>query len=102
MAEGDDHPMKDENLIAPNEYNIVMEIEQFAKDETKKALVYIDDERVKKELTYNQLMKQDNRVGNVFLENGLKKGDRVLVMVDRILEAYGVDVADIKNGEISV
>lgn len=102
MAEGDDHPMKDENLIAPNEYNIVMEIEQFAKDETKKALVYMDDASVKKELTYNQLMKQVNRVGNVFLENGLQKGDKVLVMVPRILEAYVVYLAALKTGVIIV
>src|SRR5699024_12018987 len=97
-AEGDNHQMKDENVIAPDKYNIVMEIEQFAKDETKKALVYMDDASVKKELTYNQLMKQGNRVGNVFLENGLQKGDKELVMVPRLVEAYVVYLAALKTG----
>src|SRR5699024_12487203 len=51
---------------------------------------------VKKELTYIQLMKQVNREGNVFLENGLQKGDKGLVMVPRILEAYVVYLAGLK------
>src|SRR5699024_12244185 len=90
------------NLIAPNEYNIVMEIEQFAKDETKQALVQMDDARVKKELTYTQLMKQVNREGNVFLEYGLQKGDKELVMVPRILEDDVVYLSALKTGVIIV
>src|SRR5699024_5729885 len=100
MAEGDDHPMKDENLIAPNEHNIVMEIEQFAKDEKKKALVYMDDASVKKELTYNQLMKQVHAVGHVFLDNVILKGDKVLVTVPQILQAYVVYLEPRKTGVV--
>src|SRR5699024_7958204 len=49
-----------------------------------------------------QLIKQVERVGNVFLENGLQKGDKVLVMVPRILEANVVYLAALKTGVIIV
>lgn len=88
--------------MAPNDYNIVMEIEKFAKDEMKQALVYKDDTGVSKQLTYQQLLKNVNKIGNVFLENGLQKGDKVLVMVPRILEAYEVYLAALKTGVIIV
>ncbi len=94
--------MDREDLLAPDRYNIVMEIERFAKQEEKSALLYINQSGVRKELTYKQLMMNVNKIGNAFLNQGLRKGDKILVMVPRILEAYEVYLAAFKTGIIVV
>ena len=94
--------MMENELIAPEAYNMVMEIEKFAEKEDKLALVYMDQSNARKELTYKQLMLNVNKTGNVLLDAGLKKGDKVLVMVPRIIEAYEVYLAALKTGIIIV
>ncbi|WP_042142075.1 acyl-CoA synthetase MbcS [Paucisalibacillus sp. EB02] len=94
--------MKREDLIAPKNYNIVMEFEKHAKDEERKALIWQDEEGNKSEITYGQLMKNVNKIGNVFLENGLKPGDKLLVMIPRRIEAYEVYLAALKVGIVVV
>ncbi|MBB6453252.1 acetyl-CoA synthetase [Salirhabdus euzebyi] len=94
--------MKREDLIAPEHYNIVMEMEKYAKDTNRKALIFQDEMGSKKEITYEQLMKNTNKVGNAFLESGLKRGDKILVMIPRLIEAYEVYLAALKTGIIII
>ena len=42
-----------------------------------------------------------NKIGNVFLEKGLKKGDVVLIIIPRLIEAYEVYLAALKLGLLS-
>ncbi|WP_186576772.1 acyl-CoA synthetase MbcS [Aquibacillus kalidii] len=94
--------MKREDLIAPENYNIAMEMEKFAQDPSKKALIWEDDKGNRAEITYKKLIKNANRIGNVFLQNGLKKGDKVLVMMPRLIETYQVYIAALKTGIILI
>src|SRR5699024_5214504 len=55
-----------------------------------------------KEVTYTELMKNVNRIGNVFLNAGLKKGDKILIMIPRLIDAYEVYLAALKTGIIIV
>ena len=73
--------MKKEHLIAPEMYNIVMEIEKYANESDRKAIIWEDEQGNRKEITYQVLMRNANRIGNTFLEHGLKKGDKLLVMM---------------------
>src|SRR5699024_9212919 len=91
-----------DDLIAPDNYNIVMEIEKYARNKEKIALQYVDEADNKKEVTYDQLIQNVNQIGNVLLENGLQKGDKVLIMVPRIVEAYEVYLAALKTGIIII
>ena len=43
-------------------------------------------------------MQKANKVANVFTKSGLKKGDVVLVMVPRLIEAYAVYIGALKAG----
>src|SRR5690625_4840223 len=90
------------NLKAPEHYNIVMEFEKYAKDPTKKAIIFEDDQGNTKEMTYDRLIKNTNRIANVFLAHGLKKGDKVLVMMPRMIETYEVYIAALKTGIILI
>ncbi|BCB05259.1 acyl-CoA synthetase MbcS [Bacillus sp. KH172YL63] len=94
--------MKREELIAPEMYNLVEEVEKFAGDEQKLAIKWENEEGSKKEITYAQLLKDVNKIGNVFLEKGLNKGDVILVMVPRLIEAYAVYLAALKSGLVVI
>ena len=88
--------MKREDLIAPLQYNLVSEIERFTKDEGKIAVKWENHDGETKEITYEALMKNANKIGNVFLKKGLKKGDVILIIIPRLVEAYEVYLAALK------
>ncbi|MBM6617439.1 acyl-CoA synthetase MbcS [Bacillus suaedaesalsae] len=89
-------------LLAPLQYNIVQEVEKFASDSTRVALKWENEQGCTKEITYLQLMKRVNQIGNAFLASGLKKGDKVLVIMPRLIEAYQVYLAALKTGLIVI
>lgn len=90
--------MKREELLAPEDYNVVSEIEKYADGTNKKALIYVDSQGNKKEYTYDELMEDANRAAFVYEANGLKKGDILLVMVPRLIEAYVAYIGALKAG----
>ncbi|KAB7706019.1 AMP-binding protein [Bacillus aerolatus] len=94
--------MKREDLLAPEQYNIVMEVEKFAKDPNRLALKWENEAGEKKEITYAELIKTTNKIGNAFLASGLKKGDPILIMVPRLIEAYQVFLAALKTGLVII
>ncbi|GEL77547.1 acyl-CoA synthetase MbcS [Tenuibacillus multivorans] len=94
--------MKREDLIAPDQYNIVSEFEKYAMDDGRKAILWEDDQGNKKDISYIDLMKNANRVANVFTESGLQKGDKVLIMIPRLIEAYEVYIGALKAGLVVI
>ncbi|GAA0452002.1 acyl-CoA synthetase MbcS [Alkalibacillus silvisoli] len=94
--------MKREELIAPENYNIVNEFEKFLKDPDRKAVIWTDDNGNTDEITYSQLFKRANQLANVFVSQGLNKGDKVLVMIPRLIQAYEVYVAALKAGLVVI
>lgn len=94
--------MKREDLLAPEHYNLVSEFEKFATGEGKIAVHYEDAEGLSKDITYDALLKQANQMANVFQANGLEKGDVIIVMVPRLIEAYVTYIAAIKLGLVVI
>ena len=90
--------MNSEQLIAPGQYNIVSEFERYATGNGLKALVYVNANGEKKEITYDALIEEANRVANVLRESGLKKGDVILVMMPRLIESYVTYIGALKAG----
>ena len=91
-----------ESLLAPSEYNLVKEFEKFADDETRLALVWQSEKGESKNITYKELIRMANQAANVFFNNGLKKGDVVLVMVPRLIEAYVTYIGALKAGLVVI
>ena len=89
-------------LIDPATYNIVNEMEKYADGSGKKAIVWLDEEGNREECTYDDLMKNVNKIGNAFMKNGLRRGDKVLVMIPRLIKAYEVYLAAMKTGVIVI
>ncbi|MFF0675732.1 acyl-CoA synthetase MbcS [Staphylococcus xylosus] len=94
--------MNKKDLVAPDTYNIVSEIEKYIADENKKAIIFENAEGETHSITYNQLVKNANQVGNMFLKHGLQKGDKVLVMMPRSIETYEIYIAALKLGIVVI
>lgn len=91
--------MQKSDLLAPAQYNIVSEIEKYAKeDANKKAILYHNVEGEDISVTYSTLIQQANKVGNVLLNHGLKQGDKVLIMMPRSIATYELYIAALKLG----
>ncbi|WHY65979.1 acyl--CoA ligase [Neobacillus sp. SuZ13] len=94
--------MKREDLIAPEKYNLVSEMERFAKQPNRVALKWENEAGETQHVTYEQLVKKVNQAANVLAKNGLDKGDVVLVIVPRLIEAYVVYLAALKAGMVVI
>ena len=89
-------------LIAPEHYNLVSEFEKYATGANMKALIYVNSNGEKKVITYDELMALSNKAANVFTESGLEKGDVILVMVPRLIEAYVTYIGALKAGLVVI
>ncbi|MGE7877450.1 acyl-CoA synthetase MbcS [Peribacillus muralis] len=94
--------MKREDLLAPEQYNLVSEMEVFANDPERVAVLWENEAGEKKQLTYEKLLKSANKIGNAFKKKGLGKGDTVLIIIPRLVEAYQVYLAALKIGMIVI
>jgi len=94
--------MKREDLIAPEQYNLVSEIEAFSHDKEKMALHWQDGNGREAHVTYAALVEEANKIGHVLLKAGFKKGDKIIVMVPRMLEAYSIYLAILKTGMVVI
>ncbi|MFC7373366.1 acyl-CoA synthetase MbcS [Fictibacillus iocasae] len=86
------------NLIAPEKYNLSQEMERFAADHHKTALIWKDASGTTSTVTYKELFEQAGRLANAFKRNGLQKGDKALILMPRKLETYAVYLACLKSG----
>jgi len=86
----------------PEYYNFGFDgIDRWAEDRTKLALISVDDTGVHAvRHTFYDLMRLSNQFANVLLKMGIKKGDRVLLMLPRIPEWYIAMIGMIKLGVI--
>lgn len=89
-------------LVAPNVYNIVNEFEKHENLDKKIALVIQEEDGEQVRYTYDQILKMANQVANTFQASGLKKGDVILIMLPRCVEAYVTYIAALKAGLVII
>ncbi|NCU17132.1 acyl-CoA synthetase [Pallidibacillus pasinlerensis] len=94
------HTVSLEDLMAPNKYNIVDDIERHYSD--KIALRFLSQNGEREEITYKEFIARGNKLANALKKIGLKKGDRVFVMVPRMIESYIIYYACWKNGLVII
>lgn len=73
-----------------------------AEDINKNALFYCNDEGVRKMYTFNDLRLLSNKAANFFTANGIKKGDRVMLMLKQRAEAWICILALCKIGAVCI
>lgn len=92
--------MNQPHLLAPEYYNMAEDIDRFADQPQKLALLWENEVGETQEMTYLQLRKESNRVANAFQEIGLQKGDTIIITLPRIPEAYSIYLGALKLGLI--
>ena len=77
-------------LSIPENFNFVSDVvDVYAKEcPSKRALVWCDDEHNEKEFTFEQLSQQSNLVAKGLVEQGIKKGDVVMLVLHRRYEYW--------------
>lgn len=93
--------MKVEHM-APEEYNLTEELDVFARDVNRLAIRFLDDKGHRKDISYAELMNTVHQYANALTKCGLKRGDKVLVVVPRIPEAYYCYLACLKAGIVII
>jgi acetyl-CoA synthetase len=88
------------HLIAPEFYNMAQDIDKFADTPDKIALLWENEEGETKQITYLQLRKESNKLANALKRIGLEKGDKLIITLPRIPEAYSIYLGALKLGLI--
>lgn len=93
---------KNFSLDVPEYYNFGFDvIDAYArKDRNKLAMIWVNQEGEEKTYTFRQLMNLSNQAANMLLKYGIKKGDRVIIMLTRIPEWWIFSIACIKLGAV--
>lgn len=94
--------MKREDLIAPEYYNLSQEVEKFAQNSEALAIKWRNEAGEARDITYVELVKQTNKFANALLSKGLTRGDKVLLILPRLPEAYYSYLACLKAGLVII
>lgn len=94
--------MVSNDLIAPEFYNITEELEKFSQDSDRQAIRWLNTQQERRTVSYLELNQKMNQYANAFTEKGLQKGDRVLVIIPRLPEAYFVFLGRLKAGIVPI
>ncbi|PSL51275.1 acetyl-CoA synthetase [Salsuginibacillus halophilus] len=94
--------METNELLAPAKYNITEEIEAYANHTNQAAVHWKSEAGDEYVWTYPELIHRMNQYANVLTAHGLEKGDRVLIIIPRLPEAYALYAACLKAGIIAI
>ncbi|QQK74991.1 acyl--CoA ligase [Salicibibacter cibarius] len=94
--------MNVQDLIAPAQYNIADAVEKFAEGPNRTAIRWKSEKGDTREVSYSALAAKTNQYAQVLRRSGLEKGDRVLIILPRIPEAYITYLACLKAGLVAI
>ncbi|WP_332448640.1 AMP-binding protein [Methanoculleus sp.] len=108
MTDDEQKPVSYEDLCAnfkidvPEYYNFGFDvIDTWAKkDRNKLAMIWVDQQGNEKKYTFFDLMRLSNQAVNICIKYGIKKGDRVMLMLPRTPEWWIFVIALIKLGAV--
>ena len=84
---------------SPENFNWALNyFDQLADKCSNPALEYVDDQGVEKKVSFQRMKERSNRVANLLCTLGLRKGDRVLVMLPNKVELFETILGAMKVG----
>ena len=96
--------LQDFSLDYPENYNfgydVVDEMARLAPEQ--RAMVWCNTEGQRREFTFSDISRLSNRAANIFRAHGIKKGDKVLVILKRNYEYWYVAPALHKLGAVLI
>lgn len=87
-------------LRIPEYYNMAQDIDRHASNRDKVAILWENEQGKKQTLTYFELKVRSDALARGLLGSGMGKGDRVMILLPRVPEAYIAYMAALKAGLI--
>ena len=90
------------SIDVPEQFNFGYDvIDRWAeRDRNKLAMIWVDQQGVEKKYSFRDLKNLSNGAANILLKYGIKRGDRVMLMLPRIPEWWIFVIALIKLGAV--
>jgi acetyl-CoA synthetase len=88
----------DQKKLVPELYNMAEDIDKYADQPEKLALIWENEEGDSRQITYLELRQESNKFANALKRMGLQKGDTVIIMLPRIPETYSIILGALKLG----
>ncbi len=91
-------------LNFPENFNFGYDVVDVIADETphKRAMVWCNTENEERVFTFADVKKYSNKMANVFLQHGITRGDRVMVILKRHFEYWFAAIALHKLGAVMI
>ncbi len=94
---------QDFHLQVPEYFNFAIDvIGQWTSDPNKLAMLWLGQDGEERKITFAQFAERSSRAANAFAKLGIKKGDRVLVMLPRIPEWWESVLGLMKIGAVPI
>lgn len=94
--------MEFNDLIAPEQYNITSELEDYKEESDRLAIRWLDSAGNREDLSYKELVGKMNQYAQALVKLGITKGDRMLIILPRIPEAYITYLACLRAGIVAI
>ncbi len=101
---GEDGRLKEMQFQPPAHFNFAYDVMDAlaAKAPDKRALVWVGDDFSHRDFTFRQLKEETNRTANYFASLGIRKGDRVMLVLKRHYQFWFCILALHKLGAIAI
>jgi medium-chain acyl-CoA synthetase len=85
----------------PDYFNFARDVfDKWAEDPQKLAMWWINDHGSERKITFQDFKERSCRVANILRENGVQKGDIVLLIMPRLVEWWETNLACIRSGAV--
>lgn len=85
----------------PEYFNFARDVlDKWAEDPDKLAIWWVDDDGNEVKKTFAELCKRSRQLCNVLTEQGVKKGDVVVVIMPRLIEWWEINIACLRMGAV--
>ncbi len=97
-----DHEFRTNPLKRPECFNFAYDIvdKRAREDRNRLAMIWVNQQGDERRLTYYDFSRLSNQAANLLCKNGVRKGDRVLLMLPRVPEWWVFSLALIKLGAV--
>ena len=94
---------RDVRWEVPEYYNFAYDVvDRWAEDAPKLAMLWVNERGEEKHLTFRDFAARADQVGNALRTMGIRKGDRLLIMLPRLPEWWEAVLGIMKIGAISM
>ncbi len=90
-------------LTVPADFNWAFDvIDRWAVDPHQLAMLWVNDQGSERKVTFNDFRRRSNRLANALEQLGVRRGDRVFLMLPRLVEWWEAILGILKIGAVSM